>query len=461
VIASAGGGGTPAGPAAANAPSGPGGGRRGRGGPGSPAAAPTSDGTLNLDGLEVRVDPRAEWRQVYREVWRIERDFLYDPGFHGLDLKAASKKYERFLPGVASRNDLGYLFEEMLGELSLGHVYIGGGDTPRVSGPGCGLLGCDFKIENGRYRFAKIYRGENWNPALRAPLTQPGARVRESEYLLAIDDEELKGTDNVYRLLENKAGKVITLKVGLKPDGAGAREVKVTPVASEQQLRHYAWVTENREKVSKATDGKVAYVYLPNTSAEGSTRFVREFYAQVGKQGAIIDERFNGGGVLSDQVTEALARKPRNFVATREGADDVFPRGIFGPKVMIINEAAGSGGDYMPYTFRQAKLGKLVGKRTWGGLVGIGGYPALLDGGRVTAPHLAIWFPNGKWDVENIGVPPDVEVDLDPKAWRAGRDPQLEKAIEIVMEELKTNPPKMPKRPDYPNYHRKKDATKP
>ena len=211
----------------------------------------------------------------------------------------------------------------------------------------------------------------------------------------------------------------MTLTVGPSADGKGAREVKVTPVASEQQLRHYNWVSDNRAKVAKATGGKVAYIYLPDTSLGGSTRFNREFYAQVGKEGAIIDERFNGGGSLADQVIDALARTPRNYASTREGEDTVSPRGIFGPKVMIINESAGSGGDYMPYTFRQAKLGKLVGKKTWGGLVGIGGYPTLLDGSSVTAPHWALWFPNGKCDVENIGVAPDVEVEMDPKAWRA------------------------------------------
>jgi tricorn protease len=445
-----------------------GGGRgRGRGGPGAPAPATTEEGadnTLDLSGLEVRVDPRAEWRQIYREAWRIQRDFLYDPGFHGLDIRATERKYERFLSGIAHRNDLGYLLEECLGELSLGHLRTGvaggrgRGRGGEESAPRGGLLGADYTIDNGRYRFARIYRGENWNPALTAPLTQPGAAVREGEYLLAIDDEDLKGTDSVHRLLENKAGKVVTLTVGPSADGKGSREVKVTPVASEQQLRHYAWVTDNRAKVAKATGGKVAYIYLPDTGMGGSTRFNREFYAQVGNDGAIIDERFNGGGSLADQVIDALGRKVRNFVATREGEDTVFPRGIFGPKVMIINESAGSGGDYMPYAFRQARLGTLVGKKTWGGLVGVGGYPSLLDGSTVTAPHMALWFPNGKWDVENIGVSPDVEVEMDPKAWREGRDPQLEKAIEIVKEELAKNPLKWPKRPAYPNYHPKKAA---
>ncbi len=415
-------------------------------------------GPLKLDGMEVRLDPKAEWKQIYREVYRLQRDFLYDPNFHGYDLEKAAARFERFLPGITSRHDLNNLFEEMLGDLVLGHVYIRGGDIPSVRGPAGGLLGCDYKVEGGRYKITKIYRGENWNPSLRAPLTQPGARVKEGEFLLAIDGEELKGDDSVHRLLEGKANKSVTLKVGPKADGTDSREVTVTPVASEQGLRHFAWVTENRKKVDQATGGRVAYIYLPDTSVQGSERFVREFYAQVGKEGVIIDERYNGGGYLADQVIEALQRKPMNYIATREGEDQVMPRGIFGPKVMLINEAAGSGGDYLPYTFRQAKLGKLVGKRTWGGLVGIGGYPNLIDGGSVTAPHWALWFPSGKWDVENAGVAPDVEVEYDPEAVRAGRDPQLDRAVAIVMEELKANPVKHPARPAYPNYH-KKEAT--
>ena len=409
-------------------------------------------GAISLDGMQARIDPRAEWRQMYREVWRLQRDFLYDPKAHGYDLKAAQRRYEPFLAGVATRGDLSYLFEEMLGGLSLGHVYIQGGDRPGVTGPRNGLLGADFAIENGKYRFTRVYRGENWSADLRAPLTQPGAMVKAGEYLLAIDNQPLDAADSVYRLLEGKGGRAVTLRVAAKPDGTGGREVEVTPTANDQALRHYAWVTDNRARVDKETGGKIAYIYLPNTHGAGHDRFIREFYAQIGKQGVIIDERFNGGGFLADEVIEALNRKVLNYVTMREGADQVHPRGIFGPKVMLVNEFAGSGGDYLPYTFRQAKLGTLVGKRTWGGLVGIGGYPTLIDGGTVTAPHMGIWFPNGKWDVENKGVAPDVEVDFDPKLVRAGGDPQLEKGIEIVLAELKKNPVKHPKRPAFPDY---------
>jgi tricorn protease len=415
----------------------------------------SGEGKLKLDEMEVRVDPPAEWRQMYREVWRIERDFLYDPNHHGYDLGAAEKEFARYLPGLGSRHDFNYLLDELLGRLCLGHVFVSGGDVPEVKGAKAGLLGADYVTANGRHRFARVYRGENWNPKLRAPLTQPGAAVKEGEYLLAVNGRDVPGDEEVYRFFEGTAGKQVVLRVGPTPDSKGARDVTVEPVASEFQLRHLAWVDDNRRKVEQLTGGRVAYIYLPDTFVQGFARFNRYFYAQAGKDGAVIDERFNSGGFLADHVVDRLAQVPRNYASTREGDDQVFPTGsIFGPKVMLINEMAGSGGDYLPYSFRQARLGPLVGKRTWGGLVGIGGYPTLLDGGGVTAPHWAIWFPNGRWDVENRGVAPDVEVELDPKAVRAGHDPQLEKAVAMVLEELKKNPPRRPHRPAYPNYYK-------
>jgi tricorn protease len=422
------------------------------------ATAPKpGDGALKLDGVQVRVDPRAEWRQMFREVWRLERDFLYDPGYHGLDIAAAEKKFEKYLPGLGSRRELNYLFDEMLGKLTLGHVYIQGGDVGQRDTVPVGLLGADYTTDQGKVRFARIYRGESWNPQVRAPLTQPGAGVKEGEYLLSVNGKEVRAEDEVYRFFEGTANKAVTLKVGPKADGSDAREVTVVPVMDEQPLRHLTWVADNRRKVDQLSDGKVAYVYMPNTHYDGFTRFNREFYAQVGKEALILDERFNGGGWLADHIIDTLGRKVHNYGSTREGEDSVFPRGaIFGPKVMLINEQAGSGGDYMPYTFRQAGLGTLIGKRTWGGLVGIGGYPRLIDGGGVTAPHWALWFPNGKWDVENNGVAPDIEVEHDPKAVRAGQDPQLEKAVALVLEELKKNPPSKPARPAYPNYQEKR-----
>jgi tricorn protease len=419
------------------------------------APAKPGDGALKLDDLEVLVDPRAEWRQIYREVERIERDFLYDPNFHGYDLKGAWKKNAAYLDGLGSRYDLTYLLDELLSGLSLQHVYMFGGDVPEREPRKNGLLGADFKVENGRHRFAKIYRGESWNPQLRAPLTQPGANVKEGEYLLEVNGKELKGEDEVYAPFEGTAGKQTIIKVGPNADGKGSREVTVVPIESERMLRNLAWVDANRRAVDKATGGKVAYIYVPDTSAQGYIRFNRYFFAQAGRDAVIVDERFNGGGLLADHIIDYLRQPIRNYVTTREGHDQQSPTSaIPGPKVMLINEMAGSGGDYLPYTFRQAGLGPLIGKRTWGGLVGIGGYPTLIDGGQVTAPRWGIWFPNGRWDVENRGVAPDVEVEFDPKLVREGKDPQLEKAIEVVMGELAKHPVKHPKHPPFPNYYK-------
>jgi tricorn protease len=417
------------------------------------------EGRIRTSEMEVRVDPREEWRQMYREAWRIERDFFYDPNHHGLDLRAAARKYEPYLESVTHRADLSYLFQEMLGELSVGHLYVQGGDVPdtrRVQG---GLLGADYRVENGRYRFARIFNGENWNPQLRAPLTQPGVDVQEGEYLLAVDGREVTASDNVYSFFEGKAGKQVVIRVGPNPSGEGAREVTVVPVASESALRNLAWIEGNRRKVDQMSGGKLAYVWIPDTSGAGYANFNRYYFAQLHKQGAVIDERFNGGGHGADYIIDYLKKPLMSYWAVRDGDDFRQPFGTMpGPKAMIVNEYAGSGGDYMPWMFRRAGIGPLVGKRTWGGLVGIGGYPTLIDGGSVTAPHFAFYSPEGEWEVENHGVAPDIEVEMDPKAWREGHDPQLEKAVEVVMATLRRSPPPRHKRPAYPNYHKPVEA---
>ena len=391
---------------------------------------------------------------MYHEAWRIERDWFYDRNIHGFDLKAAEKKYEPYLQSVASRQDLTYLFQEMLGNMVVGHLGAGGGDMPEIKRVQTGLLGADYEVANGRYRFSRVYGGENWNPQLRAPLTQPGVNARAGEYLLAVNGRELRAPQSVDSFLEGLAGKSVVLKVGPDPEGAGAREVTVVPIADEYGLRNLAWIEENRRKVDKLTDGKVAYIYMPDTSSGGLAAFNRYFYAQAGKQALIIDERFNGGGMLATDIAEILNRKPLSAAANRAGADLVQPQGIFGPKVMIINEQAGSGGDAMPWYFKRSGAGKLVGTRTWGGLVGMAGAPQLMDGGIVTAPASGIYNPlNGEWEVENIGIAPDFEVEQDPAMVRRGQDPQLEKAVEVVLEELKKNPPPQLRRPQFPNYH--------
>ena len=421
-----------------------------------PPSGPQTTGALSTEGIEVRVDPRAEWRQMYREAWRIQREFFYDPHFHGLDLAQAEKKYAPFLEGVASRSDLNYLFAEMLGELTVSHLGVGGGATPEVRRVATGLLGADFTIDSGRYRFARVFDGENWNPQLRAPLTQPGANVVAGEYLLEVNGRPVTVADSVFSFFEGTVGKSVVLRVGPKPSTEGAREVTVLPIASEQALRNLAWVEDNRRYVDKVTGGRVAYVYMPDTAIGGYTFFNRYFYAQVGKEAVIVDERFNGGGNLATDIVEILKRPLMSMVATRDGENEVQPQcAIFGPKVMLINETAGSGGDAMPWYFRKAGVGPLIGTRTWGGLVGRAAGVPLMDGGFVGAPSSAVWDPaKSEWIAENVGVAPDIEVEQDPELVRNGKDPQLEKAIEVVMAELAKRPSAPVKRPAYPTYER-------
>jgi tricorn protease len=412
------------------------------------------EGAVKIDDMEVFVDPKAEWKQMYHEAWRIQRDFFYDPGLHGLDYEGTKKKYEAYLDSVGHREDLNYLFREMLGNMSVGHHNSGGGDAPQPNFVPTGLLGCDFKVENERYRFAKIYDGENWNPQLRAPLTQPGIEVNVGDYLIAVNGREVRATDNVHSFFESKANKQVLIKVSANADGSNAREYTVVPVPNEVGLRNLDWIESNRRKVDQMSGGKLAYVYLPDTAGGGYTNFNRYYFSQIDKEGAVIDERFNGGGTAADYIIDYMRRPLMNRWATREGEDFSTPSAsIYGPKVMIINEYAGSGGDLMPWLFRKAGVGPTVGKRTWGGLIGVYDFPPLIDGGGVSAPRVAFYNLQGEWDVENYGTPADVEVDLDPAAWRQGKDTQLERAVQVAMDLLKKNPPLKPKKPAYPNYN--------
>ncbi len=420
------------------------------------------EGIVKTADMEVYVDPRVEWKQMFNEIWRGERDFFYDPGTHGLDIEKAKKLYAPYLDVVAHRDDLNYLFREMLNQITVGHMYIGGGDQPRPTFVPGGLLGADYKIENGRYRFARVYNGENWNPQLRAPLTAPGVNVKAGDYLLAVRGRNLTSADNIYHAFESTSGRQIVIKVGPNPDGSGSREVTVVPIANENGLRNLAWIEDNRRAVDKLSGGRLGYVYIPNTGGGGYTSFNRYFFAQTNKHGAVIDERFNGGGSLADYVVEYLSRQQLARLAFRDGKDWNVPAGaIYGPKAMLINELAGSGGDAMPWFFRKLKVGPLVGKRTWGGLIAAFGIPPLMDGGSIRAPNGAVYGLNGEWEVENVGVAPDIEVEFDPALWRQGRDPQIEKAVEWLLAELKKNPPKEFKRPPYPDYHKGSPLGKP
>lgn len=410
---------------------------------------------LNVEGVAVRIEPRAEWRQIFDEAWRINRDYFYDPNMQGADWPAMKKKYEVFLPHLTSSADLYRVLRWMLSELSVSHSVTYPGERfiePKTT-PG-GLLGADYEIAGGRYRFKKVYSGAAWWPELRAPLAAPGVDVKAGEYLLTVNGVDLKPSQDVQALLQDTGNKSIEITVGPRPDGAGARRVTVEPLAAwddERSLRLLDWVEANRKKVDQATGGRVAYIYLPNTGSRGLSYFKRYFYAQLDKDAVILDERYNSGGAWTDAYLDPLRRPFSSYWAMRHGADFRSPSAaILGPKVMLINELAGSGGDGLPWQFRQSKLGPLVGKRTLGGEVGTLDYPVLMDGGYVTAPDFALWSPEEGWVIENVGVPPDIEVDLWPADAYAGRDPQLEKAIEIILQELERNPPARPERPPYP-----------
>lgn len=409
-------------------------------------------GELKVGEIEVKIDPVKEWGNIFEEAWRVNRDYFYDPGMHGVDWMAMRVKYKEFLPDVVCRSDLYRVMQWMCSEVAVGHHRFGSrGD--QLNSPErihVGLLGADYKVSNNRYQFAKIYGGLNWTPNLRSPLTEPGVNVRAGEYLIAVDGKQVTAEQNLYSFFENKADKIVTITVGASPDGNGSREEKVVPLSDEGALRNRDWVEGNIKKVDEATNGQVAYVYVPNTAGAGHEYFKRYFFPQVNKKAVIIDERHNGGGQLADYYIDILKRPYQSSWNFRYGKDLRAPSGsIQGPKVMLIDETAGSGGDYLPWMFRRFEIGKLIGKTTWGGLVGVLGYPEFIDGGSVTAPNVAYYNEDG-FRIENEGVAPDIEVEQLPKEVMQGKDPQLEKAIKVILEELKKNPVTYPERPEYP-----------
>jgi tricorn protease len=408
-------------------------------------------GKLNMESIEIFIEPQKEWKQIFDEAWRINRDYFYDPNMHGADWNAMKKKYSVFLPDLSCRQDLNRVMQWMMSELGVGHSYINGpGDVGEVKTIQGGLLGADYSIENGRYRFKKIYGGLTWTPDLRAPLMEPGFNIKEGEYLLAVNGKDLRSNMNIYSMFENTAGKMVEITVGPDADGKNSRNLVVTPIDNESSLRNRDWVESNIRKVDEATNGKVAYVYVPNTADMGYEYFKRYFFPQAYKDAIIIDERFNGGGSIADYYIDHLKKE---YICSNTGRyceDNRFPNAMIpGPKVMLIDETAGSGGDLLPWMFKKFNMGKIIGKRTWGGLVGIGGYPPLIDNGRITSPNMGLWAGD-EWICENIGVPPDIEVDQTPAEVMKGHDPQLEKAIQVVIDELKKNPVKEMKHPPFP-----------
>ena len=426
---------------------GPGGGRWGIVATERPAKV--GDGPISVAQLESLVDPRAEWAQIFRETWRIQRDYFYDAKMHGANWQAVLDKYRPLLAHVAHRSDLAYLIATVGGELTVGHSYLtGSGDVPSEDPVSVGLLGADFAIENGYYRIKKIYTGENWNPELQAPLSAPGIQISEGDYILEVNGRTLAAPANLYKAFEGTAGRQTLIRVNKSPSMDGSRVLTVVPVASDQGLRTRAWIEANRRRVDELSGGRLAYVWLPNTGSAGYSYFTRYYYSQQQKDGAIIDERYNQGGMVADYIVNELDRKLLGYFAQRDGKTSTSPTaGIYGPKVMIINESAGSGGDALPYYFRLRKVGPLVGTRTWGGLVGTLGIPATIDGGGITAPSLAFYDLAGKWSVENEGVPADIEVEYTPAEVIKGRDPQLERAVQEAMKLLEKNPVRRIPRP--------------
>lgn len=409
------------------------------------------DKKLATAGFEAAIDPAAEWRQIFNDTWRLERDFFYDPGLHGVDWQAMRGRYGRLLDDAVTRWDVNFVIGELISELNSSHTYRSGGDTESAPQRGVGYLGCDFTLENGYYRIKKIIDGAAWDSEVRSPLREPGVNVKEGDYLLAVNGEPLDTAEDPWAAFQGLTNKPVMLTVNSKPAKAGAREVLVHMLASEARLRHLAWIEENRLRVEKATGGKVGYVYVPDTGQGGQNELVRQFRGQFTRAGLIIDERFNSGGQIPDRFVELLGRPVNNYWGVRDGKDWQWPPiAHHGPQAMLINGWSGSGGDCFPFYFKQAGLGPLIGARTWGGLIGITGAPTLIDGGNITVPTFGIYNTRGEWIIEGYGVDPDIPVVDDPALMAAGGDPQLERAIAQVLEALKNHPPTPPKKPAYP-----------
>lgn len=406
---------------------------------------------LNLSGLKLYVDPAQEWRQIFNDVWRMEQAYFYDPNMHGLDWAAIKRRYEPLLAHVGRREDLNELLVEMIGEMQVGHNRVGGGDVWSGGSSSPGLLGADIRLENGRYRIKKIYDGEQWNPFIDAPLDAPGVDVKEGDYILAVNGREVTARDNIFEALSGSAGTQVALTVASTPNGERRTSV-VEPVRNEGALRLWSWVEDNRRYVDEKTGGKVAYVYMPNTADAGYTFFNRMYFAQTDKQALILDERSNGGGQAANYVIDVLRREYLAGWKDREGLNWSTPgSGIWGPKAMLIDQDAGSGGDWMPYAFRASGLGPLIGTRTWGGLIGISANPNLIDGGFLVVPFFRFFEPDGTWSIENEGVSPDMRVELDQLALDRGEDTQLDAAIAYILAELERNPARDPNwTPPYP-----------
>ncbi len=407
--------------------------------------------TLKLD-LNMKLNRISEWKQMFEEAWRYERDYFYDPGMHGRDWNKVYKRYAPLIPFVKHRADLNYILDQVNGELSVGHSFVGGGDFPTIDRAKGGLLGADFMSRQGKWQIKRIYTSESWNPGLNGPLDQPGMNIKAGHYLVGINNQEITDKDNIYKYLDGTSGKQTTLHINTKPSFEGAWKEIVEPIRSENSLRQRTWVEDNRRMVDKLSGGRLGYIWVPNTGGPGFVSFNRYYFAQQDKEGAVIDERFNGGGLLDDYMVDLMTRKPRAALTNEvpNGKPMRLPAGIMGPKVLLINELAGSGGDFFPWVFRQQKAGLLIGATTWGGLVKSSTHYRLIDGGSLTAPDNAVFDPaTNTWVAENKGVAPDIAVRQDAKSLEQGIDPQLERAVKELLSQLKgkkeITPPKFPR----------------
>ena len=413
------------------------------------------DAKIDFSGLEVRLDRTAEWTQIFNESWRQMRDFFYAPNMHGVDWPAQRAKYAALLPSVSTRNDLTYLIGEMISELHIGHTYVGGGDrieAPRIK---TGLLGAELSRDpaSRAYRIEKILPGENWQTKTRSPLTELGVNVRSGDYILAVNGQSVSDIANIYTALIGTVGKQVVLRVNAQATDEGAREITVIPIADEAPLYYEQFVAQNMAHVSAKTGGKIGYLHIPDMGPEGLNEFVRRFYPQLNKQGLIIDVRGNGGGNVSPMIIERLQRELTMINIRRNGTPSTNPaQMLLGPQVTLLNEYSASDGDLFPYRFRENGLGKLIGKRSWGGVVGISGSLPFTDGGDLRKPEFAPYAKDGKsWIIEGHGVDPDIIVDNDPAREFGGEDQQLDKAIEVILEELKTKGRTLPPPPAWPN----------
>jgi len=402
--------------------------------------------------MEMEFDPVAEWRQIFNDVWRFERDYFYDPNMHGVNWKEMRERYGKLLDDAVTRWDVNFVIGELIAELNSSHTYRGGGDTETPQERKTGLLGVDFALENGAYRIRKILDGAAWDSEVRSPLLESGIKVGEGDYLLAVNGAPLDTHMDPWAAFAGLAESTVLLTVNDKPSLEGSRQVLVKTLADETRLRNLAWIEGNRRRVEAATKGRVGYLYVPSTGLDGQTELARMYWAQVDRDAMIVDERFNNGGQIPDRFVELLNRPPLNYWAVRDGRDWQWPPNAhYGPKVMLINQWSGSGGDCFPFYFKQEGVGPLIGMRTWGGLIGISGVPDLIDGGSVTVPTFSIYSTDGKWMIEGHGVDPDIEVVDDPAQMVDGGDPQLERAIEETLKLLEQKPPRRPARPAYTN----------